>query len=73
MSEKGLLFVLGLLIFVQSWISVRYMIKATDDKSFGGIYKSEKTDGTAKYTTAIIFASTAIMGYVIFMVKKQRI
>lgn len=73
MSEKGLLFVLGLMGFVQAWISIRYMIEATDDKSFGGIYKSEKTDGDAKYTTAIIFASTAIMGYVLFMVKKERI
>jgi hypothetical protein len=72
MAEKGILFILGLLGFVQAWISIRYMIEATDDKSFGGIYKADKTDSDAKFTTAIISCSFAIMGYVFFMVKKER-
>tara|TARA_B110001450_G_C17399980_1_gene391273 strand:+ start:210 stop:503 length:294 start_codon:yes stop_codon:yes gene_type:complete len=70
MAEKGVLFIVALLSFVQAWISIRYMMDATSDDSIGGIYKAEETKSDAIYTTVIVGFSFLLMAFIVFMGRK---
>jgi len=73
MAEKGILFIVAILSFVQAWLAIKHMQNANDGKGgIGGIFKEEKTKSDASYTTGIIICTFLIMGYIMFMVKQKR-
>ena len=70
--EQGIVFCLLLSLFSQAWIAIQYMIKATKDNNFMGIYDDPDTEDDAQYTTGIICCALVTMGVIGYSMYKGK-